>query len=49
MAASYAGPATNLMTMYQQFMGDAQSANALMSFANGSSSLSYAGALNSQA
>jgi len=49
MAARYAGPTTNVMSLYQQFMGKVQAPSPVMTLSGGTSTLSYPGSLNSQA
>ena len=49
MAARYAGPTTNIMSLYQQFMGQVQAPSPVMTLSGGTSALSYPGSLNSQA
>ena len=49
MAARYGGAATNVMAMYAQFMGHTDATPATLNFSGTASSLSYPGALDSQA
>ena len=49
MAARYGGASTNVMAMYTQFMGHADATPATLNFSGTASSLSYPGALDSQA
>ena len=49
MAARYAGPSSNLMSLYQQFMGSVQAPSPVMTLSGATSTLTYPGALNSQA
>ena len=49
LAARYGGPSTNVMAMYTQFMGHTDTTPATLNFSGTASSLSYPGALDSQA